>query len=186
MPRTLNISPNFRLKEIEQADQDDLRTWKNTHKMSFFFQQDITPEMQAGWFAKYQARNAENTDHMFMVQERDATTGTLVNIGCMGFRDEGNSIDIYNLMRGQRLESDSGHTMSDALNAMLACAQTTYPGKPVTCMVLQNNPARGWYEANGFDLTGEHPSYKDDTSLAYVTYQLNPERFNPVAYQQAA
>ena len=84
---TLTGHEDLRLRTINENDIEDLRSWKNENKNSFFLSQDITPEQQQKWFTAFSAR--EN-DHMFIVEQQ--TEGHWKKIGCMGFRrldDEG-------------------------------------------------------------------------------------------------
>lgn len=137
----------LRLKQAEAADMEDLRVWKNANREWFFYKKEITPEQQTGWFAKHQARKY---DVMFMVQEADGEAW--VNTGCMGFRvTEGGLIDLYNIMRGRKVEG-SGHTMGEAFCLMNAYLAKTY-ALPVTCEVLEANPARAFYERNHMAVT---------------------------------
>lgn len=166
--------PEYRLKQAEAIDCEDLRVWKNANRQYFFFKDEISHEMQAKWFANLQA---SKTDMMLMVQEYDGEK--FVNVGCMGYRleDDGDekSIDVYNIMRGRTLEG-STHSMAEAFNMMNAFLHTTAK-LPVGCLVLADNPARGWYEQNGFELQGE--------ADGHVVYKLNPAKLKPVKVEVA-
>jgi hypothetical protein len=167
----LTAGPNFRLKQAELADNDDLRTWKNANRQHFFFKGEITPEMQAAWFTKLQTTP---DDVMLMVQESDGQG--FVNVGCMGFRKLADEqvIDVYNILRGRRL-ANSRHSMAEAFTLMNTWLLGHY-NLPVTCKVLAANPARAWYEQNGFDLAGQG----DHNGEPYVVYKLNPAKLKLV------
>ena len=151
-------NPNFRLKLIEKSDIEDLREWKNENRQYFFYKEIITEEQQANWFEKHKTNKQ---DFMFVVQENNATE--FINIGCMGYRLENDNIDIYNIMRG-RLVENSKNSMADAFNMMNVYISDTYK-LPVTCLVLNENPARKWYEKNSLELIKQN----DD----HVVYKLN-------------
>jgi hypothetical protein len=144
-----SADPNFRLRAIDGGDLEELRTWKNANKGSFFLRSDITPEQQSNWFDSFSQRH---DDHMFVVEQQTPTGWE--KIGCMGYRlleDEG-CVDGYNIIRSRRIEPAS-FTMSDAFRLMLAQAAGKYPGFPLKLKVLTGNPAVAWYERNGFRIT---------------------------------
>jgi len=158
---TLDGHEQLRLRSINRQDIEDLRTWKNDNKNSFFLHDDITPEQQQKWFLVFSTR--EN-DHMFIVEQR--SEGEWKKIGCMGFRrleDEG-CVDAYNIIRSLKIEPAS-FTMSDAFRTMLAYANSIYPDLPLQVKVLANNPAVAWYKMNEF----AELKKKDN----YVLMQLN-------------
>lgn len=137
---------DYRLRSIDERDLEDLRTWKNANKNSFFLREDITPEQQSAWFDKFRNRP---DDQMFVVEQR--TESGWEKIGCMGFRrleDEG-CVDAYNIIRSRKLEPAS-FSMSDAFRLLLAYAVDLHPSMPIRCKVLTENPAVEWYERNGF------------------------------------
>ena len=136
------------LRTISVSDLSNLRTWKNGNKASFFDQREISTKQQHEWFSAYQRRN---DDCMFIVEYEHSP------VGCMGFRQLDDSIDIYNVIRGSR---DNGRaTMSFALEIMIAHIATSHPGVPITSMVLKDNPALDWYLRNGFKLNVEHETH---------------------------
>ena len=140
--------PDLRLRTIEKPDIENLRTWKNENKNSFFLNQDITPEQQEKWYGNFINRD---NDYMFMVEQNTAKEWKA--IGCMGFRnleDEG-AVDAYNIIRAQKIEPAS-FTMSDAFRIMLAYAVSLFPALPVRCKVLSRNPAVMWYQKNEFSI----------------------------------
>ena len=71
----------FRLIEAPESESENLRIWKNTHRNSFFFKDEITPEMQAKWFAKYKADK-----HSLMLIVQEPAGDGWRSIGCMGYR----------------------------------------------------------------------------------------------------
>jgi RimJ/RimL family protein N-acetyltransferase len=154
---TLSLArfPDLRLRAIGQEDIENLRTWKNENKNSFFLKQEITPEQQWKW---YQAFSTRNDDHMFIVEQLEA--GKWTPIGCMGFRElaeEGN-VDAYNIIRSKKI-GNASFTMSEAFRLMLAYASSLYPQLPLRVKVLSHNPAVAWYEKNDFSKIGEQDGY---------------------------
>lgn len=153
-------NPNFRLKLIESEDLEDIREWKNENRQYFFYKEIITPEQQQNWFEKHKLNKQ---DFMFVAQEYDGKN--FVNIGCMGYRLEEDNIDIYNIMRGRSIEN-STNNMSDAFNMMNIYISNKYK-LDVSCVVLNDNPARKWYEKNSLkqvEQRDDHVLYKLDTN----------------------
>jgi len=136
------------LRTIRTEDNENLRLWKNANRFSFFFQEIITPEMQARWFGEYLARA---DDYMFIALHRHAA------IGCMGFRMLDGKADISNVILGCEDLGGRG-LMGQALRLMCSFIQSNF-----TCAirldVLRDNPAVDWYRANGFIETALHETY---------------------------
>ncbi|PIZ29948.1 MAG: hypothetical protein COY40_05710 [Alphaproteobacteria bacterium CG_4_10_14_0_8_um_filter_53_9] len=154
-------NPAFRLRLATMDDAENLRLWKNAHKTAFFYQKDITPEQQAGWMSKHLSNK---DDFMFMVESHH--TDTWLPVGCMGYRLEDGTLDLYNILRGVP-EDNATFTMGEAFSLMLAYLGQTYR-LPISCVVLRDNPVRGWYEKLGLVSTGE--GEKD--GIAFVRYAL--------------
>jgi RimJ/RimL family protein N-acetyltransferase len=134
---------NFRLRYVEERDLELLRVWKNINKKSFFSKNEILPEQQKEWFRGFLERPG---DYMFMI---DLVHKTSQNpIGCIGFRLIDNVIDIYNVIRGEKI--DTGFTIGDALHLLLNYIISRFSEKDIICKVLPENPAVSWYERNGF------------------------------------
>lgn len=151
----------YRLKEIDKNDIEDLRVWKNENKESFFLKEDITPKQQLSWFKNIYSPDNEN--EMFMVQE--FVGGVFINVGCMGFRKKNDDFDVYNIMRGRKL--NSYYKMSTAFMMMNSYISKNFKGD-ICCKVLPENPAREWYELLGFEI--EHEKAK------FVLYKLNKSK----------
>lgn len=144
----------FRIRDIDEEDIDDLRQWKNLNKNSFFLKEEITAEQQAGWFAKFRE---QKDDRMFVVEQR--VDGEWEKIGCMGFRlleDEG-CVDAYNIIRSRKVEP-ADFVFADPFKLMLAYAASRY-SLPLRCKVLSGNPAVEWYERSGFSKKEEREGY---------------------------
>ena len=137
---------DLRLRTITKNDIENLRSWKNENKTSFFLNQDISPEQQEKWYGNFITRDY---DYMFIIEQNVAEEWSA--IGCMGFRklDDEGCIDAYNIIRARKIEPCS-FTMTDAFGIMLAYAASLFSGLPVRVKVLTNNPAVGWYEKNNF------------------------------------
>jgi RimJ/RimL family protein N-acetyltransferase len=152
---TLSGHPDLRLREINSADLENLRTWKNENKNSFFLKEEITPEQQRKWYTNFSQREH---DHMFIVEQEH--NGDWEPIGCMGFRklDDEGCIDGYNIIRSKKIEPAS-FSMSDAFGGMLAYAASLHPRLPLYVKVLSHNPAVAWYEKNNFKTIDEKDGY---------------------------
>lgn len=147
----------IRLRTSEIEDQENLRTWKNGHRTSFFYQEIIQPEQQLKWFEGYQSRP---DDYMFMVEEMLQENGktTCNPIGCMAFRiEDDDTIDLYNIIRGT--ESMGKVSMKDAMYMMLTYIHQQFPDKKIKCDVLKDNPAVLWYQKCGFAIWEEKEYY---------------------------
>ena len=153
--------PDLRLRSINEKDIENLRTWKNANKNSFFLNQDITPEQQQKWYNNFSSREH---DHMFIVEQ--LADEKWQPVGCMGFRklDDEGCVDAYNIIRSRKIEPAS-FTMREVFKTMLAYAAEMYPGLPLQVKVLSNNPAVDWYKKNDFSII--------DTVNNYYLMELN-------------
>lgn len=168
MPKIRLLEPqplqNFRLRYIEGRDLELLREWKNENKKCFFYQNEISPKQQRQWFLGFIERAY---DYMFMVELVSKTS--LDSIGCMGFRVIDNVIDVYNVIRGNKI--DAGFTMGDALHLMLNFVVLEFYNKDIISKVLSDNPAIKWYQKNGFsikEIKGNHFVMRFDKSKLQV------------------
>ena len=145
LPHLLEWSdvPNARLRLVDWPDAEHMRQWKNTHKQSFFHKLDITPEQQSAWFAAYMKRP---DDHNYAVEERVGERWEPV--GLLAARMLDGTVDVYNVMRGQRTQANLVH-MGQMLWRFCGDVARHYD-QPITCKVLINNPAISWYLENGF------------------------------------
>lgn len=157
-----NDLPGVSLRTAAASDCEDLRTWKNDHRASFFSQDLITPEGQGRWFEGYLARA---DDWMFMVVDGAET------VGCMGFRARDGQADVYNVILGRPSHGGRG-VMAKGLQLMCSFARTCVKGD-VVARVLKTNPATGWYTKRGFDVVSEQDNH--------YLIKLADERFTPVA-----
>jgi hypothetical protein len=159
----------FRLVEAQESDSENLRVWKNAHRHSFFFKDEIMPEMQAKWFAKYKA----DKHSMMLIVQEPAGKDEWRSVGCMGYRlltedADAPYLDLFNILRGEESKV-SGYRMKDAFEAMCTYLAQTY-NLPQTCKVLTENPARSWYESIGLEKVQDHADHVD--------YRLNISRLN--------
>ena len=145
----------FRLRLAELRDRESLRVWKNLHKQFYFHKVDITPEQQETWFAGYQGRP---DDHVFMVEEDEQGAWATVGVVAARLLPDQNTVDLYNIMRGARSASDRTN-MGEALRTLCRAARRAYP-QPVTCKVLSDNPALGWYVRIGFVTVEDRGDHK--------------------------
>jgi len=159
-----------RLRAIEERDLEDLCTWKNRDRASFFFKDIIGPEQQARWYAGFRARP---DDFMFIVEAPH--TPVAQPFGCMGFRLVEDIVDVYNVIRGVDLRGADAR-MSDAL--ILMCSYAMTYGRDITLRVLRDNPAVGWYERFSFIRVEECPDH--------YFMRLDTDRFVPARYRLEA
>lgn len=145
----------FRIRDIDKGDIEDLRQWKNLNRRSFFLKEEITPEQQAAWYAKFRERA---DDRMFVVEQR--VDNNWEKIGCMGFRLLPNEdcIDAYNIIRSRKIEP-ANFVFADPFRLMLSYAASVHPEMPIRCKVLSENAAVRWYERNGFQKKEERDGY---------------------------
>lgn len=157
----LDNKGHVRLRSVNYSDIELLREWKNSNKKSFFYQKDISKMQQIDWFSAYKKRG---NDYMFMVEE--IVEGEYFPIGCMGFRIQGDSIDLYNIIRGR--ESRIGASMHEAMYIMLSYIRSIW-NLPIKCDVLKDNPAIRWYLKCGFVILVEND---------YLVMTINNEFFD--------
>lgn len=144
----LSLNDSFYLRSITASDLEDLRKWKNKYRDRFFHKEIINHEQQSLWFSNYLE---DEKNLMFIVVENSK------KIGCMGFRDKGNFIDVYNVIRGEESQVKM-FSMSDAFKLMLHYVVDKYR-KKITCQVLNDNPAFDWYLNNEFSVLKVNESY---------------------------
>lgn len=140
---TARSEPRVTLRAAAPGDLEDLRAWKNANKAGFFFQKEITPEMQKEWYASYLKRP---DDHMFIVEHEGKKAG------CMAFRAEGGAVDAYNIIASP--EGAGKGLMKAAMALMCSYAAEKYT-RNIGCLVLKDNPAVGYYRACGFSVIGD-------------------------------
>lgn len=147
------VSKQFFLREIVEGDLELLRKFKNLNKSSFFFKNEISSTDQLNWYKGYLTRK---DDIMLIVEQKNDSK--LLTIGCMGFRRlEDESIDVYNIMRFEKIEN-SDFRMGDVFKTMLKYIYENF-GQDITCKVLTDNPALSWYELNGFIRISKNEDY---------------------------
>ncbi|MCG3733166.1 GNAT family N-acetyltransferase [Vibrio cincinnatiensis] len=144
----ISLNDSFCLRSITVSDLENLRQWKNKHRNSFFYKEIITVEQQNKWFDSYLK---DDKDYMFTVVDNEKA------IGCMGFREKGDFIDVYNIMRGEKSQ-EKNFSMSDAFRLMLNYINYECQ-KKITCVVLNDNPAFNWYLKNDFLVLKEIEDY---------------------------
>jgi len=162
--RIISNELGIKLAPAEFSHIEQLRTWKNENKKSFFFNKDISPDGQLKWFEDYKKR--EN-DYIFIIHYRG------ISIGCIGFRIIGKLIDIYNVILGEKKYSGN-NLVGKAMHILCSYLMDNYDLR-ITCKVLLSNPARQWYKKNGFI---------DDTEYEnYALMQLNEKSFKKIEYK---
>ena len=134
----------MRLRAAGQGDLESLRVWKNANKAGFFFKGDITPEMQAKWFADYLRRPH---DFMFIVEDGGAAAG------CMGFRllENGAAADTYNMIAAPHAKGTG--VMKKAMILMCSWIADNFT-KDIGCLVVKGNEAIKYYEHCGYRIVG--------------------------------
>jgi ribosomal protein S18 acetylase RimI-like enzyme len=166
--RILIVPESFclRLRSIDEGDLENLRVWKNRQRKRFFHTEYITRDGQIHWYADFRQRRS---DFMFIVE---ATCGPSPSpFGCLGFRLQEDVVDVYNVIRSRTIRGQKC-TMGEALIVM--CSYALGFEKPITCAVLKDNPAVGWYERFTFEIVEE----RRDNFLM----RLDVDRFAPVRY----
>lgn len=151
---TARAEPRVILRLAEPEDLEDLRTWKNANKAGFFFQEEISSEMQKAWYRTYLERTH---DYMFIVEFQGD------KVGCMGFRVIGGAADVYNIIAAPGGE---GRGLMRAAMAVM-CSYAARQTRDIGCLVLKKNPAKNYYERCGFKITGDggdHDIFKLDWS----------------------
>ena len=83
--------PGLELRSASQTDLENLRTWKNKEKQYFFYQEEISKELQLNWFESFKLRP---DDFMFMTVFEGHV------FGCMGIRWQKDFWDVYNVIVG--------------------------------------------------------------------------------------
>ena len=121
------------LRLIEYKDIETLRVWRNENKEAFFYNELINKEEQIEWFKDYLKRD----NRIYMVSYQD------INIGCMGYRLFEESIEIYNVILGDKRYKRQG-LMSEALQVLLKII-----GSKVIIRIVKGNKAIDFYTKNG-------------------------------------
>ncbi len=153
------------LRTILPTDCENLRRWKNANRFSFFFQELITPQMQADWFRKYLERD---DDWMFAVEYQGQP------VGCMGFRLLESHADIYNVILGETEYGGQG-LMGRALRIMCSYIWSNWT-QDIQLKVLKTNPAVTWYKRNEF--------YEISARDNFFELKLASGVFQPCNYQR--
>ncbi len=160
----------IRLRTIDAADCERLRVWKNGHRRAFFYQEEITPEGQALWYAGYRARP---DDYMFVIETRAGEA-----IGCVAVRLlPGGHADIYNVIVGDPAQAGRGYG-GQAVRLASSYAHMLAPA--VTVKVLRDNPAVAFYEKVGYDIAAEGVH----AGIGYYEMALNFARFRPLPFRR--
>jgi RimJ/RimL family protein N-acetyltransferase len=151
------------LRSIEKKDIELIRKWRNENSQYFFYKGVIKREEQVEWFKSYINNEKEN---IFVVEFEGN------KIGCIGFRFINSTIDIYNVILGDKKFKGRG-IMGNALKLMCSYILDSC-GIEITLMVLPENTARLWYMKNGFEETG--------TEKEYIPMKLNINKFEYLKY----
>lgn len=153
--------PDVVLESIDDRHLEFLRRLKNAHRHRFFHQEEISVAQQREWYAGYCGRA---DDWMFVVTCQDR------HAACVGYRDAGSHVDLYNLLR----DTDAGirtTCMTDALHLFTSfVSQTT--ARPLRGRVLIGNPALRWVSARGFVPIGQG----ERDGRAYCLLEYDPSR----------
>ena len=158
----VSTDPKLELRAVGQKDLEFLRQWKNKQKQFFFHQEEISASQQIKWFVSFVKRPY---DFMFMtVYEQQV-------FGCMGIRWQEDHWDIYNVILGQMSFGGRG-LMGKAFAALLTYANTLKPAL-ISLQVLKHNPAVGWYQKQGFEITATHETYFSMSYQSKLDKQAN-------------
>ncbi len=160
---TSRVAPRVVLRAAGPGDLEDLRAWKNANRAGFFFQGEITVEMQKSWFESYRSRPR---DFMFVVEFEGS------KIGCMAFRIlESGDADAYNIIAAP---GGAGRGLMKAAMAVMCSFAADRHGRNIGCLVLKENPALAFYERCGFKIAGDGGNHH--------VMALDWSRFSPAAY----
>ena len=138
----------IKLRFINSGDIELLRKWKNDNKQYFFFDKIINPDQQLEWYRNFTKRK---NDFMFIV-ELDSK-----RIGCMGYRLINRTIDIYNVILGEKKYSQQ-KVMSNAFQLMISNIKKKF-ALEIFAKVIIDNPALTWYFKNGFKVSEKKDQY---------------------------
>ena len=138
-------APGITLETINESHLELLRQWKNNYRHRFFHQEQITPAQQRAWFDAYSARP---DDWIFLIRDANAA----LTAGCLGYRVIAGEVDVYNVLRAEKLPSRS-RAHSHALNILTNYVATAL-SLPIRARVLADNPAARWARAHGFQPIG--------------------------------
>jgi RimJ/RimL family protein N-acetyltransferase len=144
----VDIERKIVLRSATLNDNENLRKWKNSQKMYFFYQDEIDQEMQNQWFAKYCSREL---DIMVIIEINK------IPIGCMAIRFIDDKWDIYNVILGEESYGGKGF-MGMAFKELLKLG-LSIRNKEISLNVLKHNPAVNWYLKQGFTICEEHEGY---------------------------
>jgi ribosomal protein S18 acetylase RimI-like enzyme len=135
--------PGLCLRRAERSDAERLRLWKNAHRTAFFFDQQISEDMQAAWFAGYLARA---DDHLFVLELHGRA------VGCLGVRFDQGLGEIYNVILADLSLRRRG-LMTAALQTLLDFASDA--SARIVVRVRRDNDALRFYQRNGFVVVAE-------------------------------
>jgi len=155
---------DLELRTIEKKDIELIRKWRNENRQHFFYKGIIKPLQQIEWFKSYLGNEKEN---IFIVGYKG------IKVGCIGFRFMNNSIDVYNVILGEKKFGGMG-IMCRALRLMCSYIVDNYHEDIILMVLPENNKARLWYINNGFEEKG----IKED----YIPMKLNINKFNYLKY----
>ncbi len=136
----------FRIRPATDADIENLRVWKNTHKKFFYHQADISPEGQKNWFEKFKTQ----ADQQIFVIQNDASL-----IGCIGFRKKTNQrVELFNLICGAAEFLKTGLMSQFYIHCKEQLQNLGFT--EIFLEVLKTNtPGQKWYLKQGFHACGE-------------------------------
>ena len=165
-----SLSDRILLREIVESDLEILRTQKNLHRASFFYQEEISKSQQNSWYAGY----ASDPNNLIFMLEMDG-----IPVGCIGLRRnlENLSIDFYNLMTWSTGRGSGA--MHSAILRIMEEQRQLFQIRSFGVDVLVDNPAVTWYEKVGFLRVDVR---RDDSGLPYVrleiSYPVDQERLD--------
>ena len=136
----------YQVRPARSGDLETLRLWKNDNRRAFHYQEIISPEQQARWFATFAG---DPTQQIFVIEE----AGELV--ACVGFRIRTTSrVELFNLICGHPAHRGIGVTSSFLAFMCKALAGKGY--SEIELEVLKSNrAAAAWYARQGFRPSGE-------------------------------
>ena len=143
---------NLMLRQIEQADLELLRNWRNDKEKTKFLRKinHITPEMQEKWFNNY--LNNKN-ELAFAIVETENIGALIGSVSLYNFKN--NQAEIGKILIGNNQAKGFGYGRISFAMLMTYAFEKLNLKKIVATVNKNNIPARKSYFRLGFKVVGE-------------------------------